>query len=246
MKSVSSKRVLPKIDVADVSMKKRVFYTELSYILGLVIMAFAAAFTEKADFGMSMVVAPAYILHLKISELLPWFSFGVAEYFFQGILVIVTIIVMRKFKLSYLFSFVTALIYGTLLDLAMALISPLPDTYFAVRVVWYILGTVLCSLAVSLFFHTYISPEAYELIVKELSAKFRCDINKVKTAYDCFSVVLGIALSFSFFGFGVFEGVKLGTIICAALNGFLISRFSKLLEKLFEFRSKFKIQRFFE
>ena len=48
-------------------MKKKVFYTELSYILGLVIMAFAAAFTEKADFGMSMVVAPAYILHLKLS-----------------------------------------------------------------------------------------------------------------------------------------------------------------------------------
>ena len=40
-------------------MKKRVFYTEISYILGLVIMAFAAAFTEKANFGMSMVVAPA-------------------------------------------------------------------------------------------------------------------------------------------------------------------------------------------
>lgn len=46
-------------------MKKRVFYTEMSYALGLIIMAFAAAFTEKADFGMSMVVAPAYILHLN-------------------------------------------------------------------------------------------------------------------------------------------------------------------------------------
>ncbi len=49
-------------------MKEKVFYTELSYALGLIIMAFAAAFTEKADFGMSMVVAPAYILHLKVSE----------------------------------------------------------------------------------------------------------------------------------------------------------------------------------
>jgi uncharacterized membrane protein YczE len=48
-------------------MKKKVFYTELSYVLGLLIMAFAAAFTEKANFGMSMVVAPAYILHLKLA-----------------------------------------------------------------------------------------------------------------------------------------------------------------------------------
>ena len=225
--------------------KKRVFYTELSYVLGLVIMAFAAAFTEKADFGMSMVVAPAYIIHLKVSELLPWFTFGVAEYFFQGVLLLITVIVMRKFKLSYLLSFVTALIYGTLLDLAMMIIAPLPDEAFAIRIVWYIIGTVMCSFAVSLFFHTYLAPEAYELIVKELSGKYSIGINKVKTTYDCISVVLGIVLSFAFFGFGVFKGVKLGTIICAVINGFLIGRFSALMEKHFDFRNKLKIEKFF-
>ena len=227
-------------------MKKKVFYTELAYVFALVIMAFAAAFTEKADFGMSMVVAPAYILHLKLSQILPWFSFGVAEYFFQGILLIATVIIMRRFKLSYLFSFVTAIIYGTLLDIAMTLISPLPDSAFAMRVLWYVLGTVFCSFAVSLFFHTYISPEAYELIVKELSEKWNLNINKVKTAYDCFSVVLGIALSFSFFGFGVFEGVKLGTVLCALINGFLIGRFSALLERGFVFENRLKIEKYFK
>lgn len=226
-------------------MKKKVFYTELSYVLGLVIMAFAAAFTEKADFGMSMVVAPAYIIHLKVSQFLPWFTFGVSEYAFQGVLIVVTVIIMRRFKRSYLFSFVTAVLYGTLLDIAMKIISGLPDEQFAIRIAWYALGTVLCSLAVSLFFHTYLSPEAYELIVKELSQKLNCNINKVKTAYDCFSVVLGIILSFSFFGFGVFEGVKLGTVICALINGFLIGRFSKLLEHFFEFKNKFNLEKYF-
>ena len=227
-------------------MKKRVFYTEISYILGLVIMAFAAAFTEKANFGMSMVVAPAYILHLKVSEILPWFTFGVAEYVFQGLLIIITVLIMRKFKISYLFSFVTAVIYGTLLDCAMTLISTLPENTFAIRLLWYVLGTVLCSFAVSLFFHTYISPEAYELIVKEVAQKFNFNINKVKTSYDCISVVLGIIMSFAFFGFGVFKGVGVGTIFCALINGFLIGRCSKLLEKHFDFKNKFKIQKYFE
>ena len=226
-------------------MKKKVFYTELSYVMGLVIMAFAAAFTAKADFGMSMVVAPAYILHLKMSQLLPWFSFGVAEYFFQGMLVLLTIIIMRKFKLSYLFSFVTAVLYGTLLDIAMDIIAPLPESSFAIRVLWYVLGSVFCSFAVSLFFHTYISPEAYELIVKELAAKTGVDINKIKTAYDCTSTVLGIVMSFAFFGFGVFEGVKLGTVICALVNGFLIGRFTKLLEKYFVFENRFSLEKYF-
>ena len=222
-------------------MKKKVFYTELSYVFALVILAFGAALTEKADFGMSMVVAPAYILHLKVSQLLPWF----AEYFFQGILVLITVAVMRRFKLSYLLSFVTAVIYGTVLDIAMSLIAPLPDGTFAIRVLWYILGTVLSSLAVSLFFHTYISPEAYELIVKELAGKFSIDISKVKTAYDCTSTVLGIVMSFAFFGFGVFEGVKLGTVICALVNGFLIGRFTKLLEKHFTFENRFSLEKYF-
>ncbi len=227
-------------------MKKRVFYTEISYALGLVIMAFAAAFTEKADFGMSMVVAPAYIIHLKVSEFLPWFTFGVAEYCFQGVLVFATIIVMRKFKLSYLFSFVTAILYGTILDFAMNTIAFLPENTVAIRLLWYVIGTVLCSFAVSLFFHTYLSPEAYELIVKEISVKYKWDINKVKTAYDCFSVVLGIIMSFAFFGFGVFKGVGAGTIVCAFINGFLIGQFTKLLEHFFEFKNKLKIQKWFE
>ncbi len=209
-------------------------------------MAFAAAFTEKADFGMSMVVAPAYIIHLKVSEFLPWFTFGVAEYCFQGVLVLATIIVMRKFKLTYIFSFVTAILYGTVLDFAMNTIAFLPENTVAIRLLWYVIGTVLCSFAVSLFFHTYLSPEAYELIVKELSVKYKWDINKVKTAYDCFSVVLGIVMSFAFFGFGVFKGVGVGTIICAFINGFLIGQFTKLLERFFEFKNKLKIQKWFE
>ena len=138
------------------------------------------------------------------------------------------------------------MLYGTLLDGAMALIAPLPDNAFGIRIVWYVVGTVLCSLAVSLFFHTYLAPEAYELIVKELSRKTKKDINVIKTGFDCFSVVLGIVLSFSFFGFGVFEGVKLGTIICAFINGFLISRFSKLLERAFDFKDKLNVQKYFK
>ena len=189
-------------------MKKRVFYTEVSYILGLIIMAFGAAFTELANFGMSMIVAPAYILHLKVSETLPWFSF------------------------------VTALLYGTILDRAIYIVSFCKNDTMGIRILWFVLGSVLCSIAVSLFFHTYISPEAYELIVKEISAKFSININKVKTVYDCISASLAVVLSFGFFGFGVFRGVGIGTIICALINGWMIGKISAFLEDRFEFVNK--------
>ena len=61
-------------------MKKSVFYTELSYVFGMLILALGFAMMTYADFGLSMVVAPAYLLHLKVSQYLPFFSFGTAEY----------------------------------------------------------------------------------------------------------------------------------------------------------------------
>ena len=42
---------------------KRTFYTEVAYILGIVVLAAGNALMEKANLGMSMVVAPAYLLH---------------------------------------------------------------------------------------------------------------------------------------------------------------------------------------
>ena len=59
-------------------MKQRIFYTEACYLIGIVTMALGTAMMTLADFGVSMVVAPAYLLHLKISEYLPFFSFGMA------------------------------------------------------------------------------------------------------------------------------------------------------------------------
>ena len=61
---------------------KRICSAELAYVLGIVILAFGTALMERAGFGMSMVVAPAYLLHLKLSQTLPWFTFGVSEYVF--------------------------------------------------------------------------------------------------------------------------------------------------------------------
>lgn len=89
---------------------KRTFYTEMAYIIGIVTLAFGTALMERADFGMSMVVAPAYLIYLKISDYLNWFSFGMAEYCFQAFLIIVLVIILRGFKRKYLFSFITAFI----------------------------------------------------------------------------------------------------------------------------------------
>lgn len=227
-------------------MKKKTMYTEWAYVLGIVILALGTALMEKADFGMSMVVAPAYLLHLKISQTLPFFSFGMAEYTLQAAILVLLAVVMRRFRLSYLFSFCTAVIYGFALDGVMLLAALLPPGATALRMAYYLLGMLLCSAGVSLLFHTYISPEAYELFVKEVSARAGMDIHRFKTLYDCASCAIGVLLSFAFFGLWQFEGVKLGTIFCALVNGSIIGACTRFFEGRFEFRDGLPYRKLFE
>ena len=210
---------------------KRIFYCELAYFAGLFILAFGTALMEKADFGISMVVAPAYLIHLKLSESVSFFSFGMSEYFFQAVLLVLLALVMRKFKKSYILSFATAFLYGTVLDLAISIVALFPCSGFVWQAIFYVAGLILCAIGVALLLQTYFPPEAYELVVKELSAKFHVTVGKTKTIYDCCSCALAIVFSVCFFK--TFVGEKWGTIVCAMVNGWLIGKISWLLDKNF-------------
>ena len=237
---------------------KRTFYFELCYILGLSLLAVANAFMSWGDYGMGVVVAPAYLLHLKLSQIWPFFSFGMAEYLTQALVLLLMIFILRKFKVTFLFSFGTAVLYGLILDGAMKVTTFLPTEetvlalglpemgFAAVRLVVYLLADVVATFGIALLFKTYITQEAYDLIVKELALKYRWDLGKVKTTYDCISFVVAIVLSFAFFGFGHFEGIKIGSVVTTFVNGTLIGLWTKLLDKKFEFRDGLPLRKYFE
>lgn len=226
-------------------MKKRVFYTELAYILGVFTLAVGTAMMEKGGLGLSMVVAPAYILHLKISQYLPFFSFGMAEYTFQAVLILIMILLLRKAKATYLFSFVTTVIYGFMLDGVIVLLSFLPISDILSRIAIYTAGMVVCSLGVALMFRTYIPQAAYEMFVKETSAHFTVPIHKIKLAYDYISCGVAIMLSFLFFGFWQFYGIGWGTVACTLVNGSFITMWTKLLEKYWDFSDGLFLRKYF-
>ena len=217
---------------------QRVLYREWAYIFGLLTMGLGAACMEYAGFGMSMVVAPAYIIHVKIAEFWPLFSFGVAEWVFQLFLLVLLCLVIRRFKVSYLFSFATAVIYGIVLDSMMALVHLLPHTLL-VRAILYVLGMVITSAGVAFFFRTYLAPEVYELFVKLVAEKHKLAIHRVKLVYDIGSCLLGALLSLALFGFKTLVGVGWGTVVCALINGHIIGFFTKLYDRLWRYEDRF-------
>ena len=85
--------------------KKLCISSEVTYALAIILLALAVAMLTAADFGISMVVAPAYLLSLKVGVI----TFGQAEYIIQAGVFILLCLVIRKFKPIYLMSFVTCL-----------------------------------------------------------------------------------------------------------------------------------------
>lgn len=115
-------------------MQKRKFSTELAYVIGLILLAASVACVERANLGISMVSAPSYLLHLKLSQFSSFFTFGTTDYLFQALLIATMALLIRKIRLYYLFSFITALLSGKTLDGLMALLRLVPmDTLYTGR-----------------------------------------------------------------------------------------------------------------
>lgn len=220
-------------------MKKIQNFGEWAYVFGIIFLAIGVMMFTKADMGMSMVVAPAYLISMKVSFL----TFGMAEYVFQAILLIVFCLVLRKFSWKYLFSFATALIYGAVLDLVLLIMKNINPVTLTSRVAFFAGGMLISSMGIAFFFRTYLPLEVYELFVKGISERFNWSTSKFKIVYDCCSCVLAIVMSLLFFG--RLQGIGLGTVICALANGNLIGWTSRLLEKYIDFSPATKWYKFF-
>ena len=214
--------------------KKRIFPAELAYLLALVLLAFAVAMLTTAGFGVSMIVAPAYLVSLKVSIL----SFGQAEYVLQAGLFIVFCLVMRKFKAVYLSSFVTCLIYGAVLDLWRLLpvfnpnVTAPGSMAVPLRIVMFVFGILLTSLSVACFFKTYLYPQVYDFFVKGVSARFHIKRSFFKTCFDLSCLAVGSAMTLLFFG--KFVGISFGTLFMALITGTVIGFFGKILDKVLD------------
>ncbi|MGM9662141.1 MAG: YitT family protein [Oscillospiraceae bacterium] len=215
-------------------------FGELSFLVGTLLLPLGTAMMARGDFGLSVVVVPAYLLSQKIGFL----TFGMAEYCLQGVLLVLFCLIMGRFRVCYLFSFFAAFLYGVVLDLWIPLIAAIPLNSLGARVLLYVVGMLVNAFAVSFYFRSYFPPQIYELIVKGLSGKFGVEMGKFKVGYDLASCAVGLVLSLLFFGRIV--GIGVGSVVCAFLNGRLISFWCRVLDRVFDFSPRFPAwQRFF-
>ena len=226
--------------------KKLPFPTEFAFVVGLMLLSLGTCLMAKADFGMSMIAAPAYLLHLLLSKTVSTFyTFGRCEIILEIFVVLLMCIIIKRIRVTYLFSIMAGVLYGTFLDIWIFIFKDYEVTTFVTRLIPFLLGQVVTAFGIALLFKSYFPPAAYDFFVKEVSTNFHIKLSIFKTAFDITFCIISIILSFLIFGFGHFEGIKIGTIFVALVNGTTIGMATKIIDKIFDFYDMFKIRKLF-
>ena len=70
----------------------------IMWVLGMVLCPLGVALSARAGFGVSMIEAPVYVTYLRLSQSFPKFTFGMAEYLVQALVLILLCVLIKKFK----------------------------------------------------------------------------------------------------------------------------------------------------
>ena len=211
---------------------------EAAWVIGIFVCSLGVCLCTKADFGLSMIAAPPYILHYALRGILPWFTQGRAEYVWQAVLLFGMCLAVRRFRWRYLLSFAAAFVAGKSIDLWFLLLGG-NGAYenMAVRILAFAAGELLTSVAIAFVFRTTWPVQIYELLVREIADRYSFDVNRVKMVNDVSLFVLSAALSFLLTG--GFHGFGIGTVLITAVNAPLIALCGKVLDRRFTFDSRF-------
>ena len=211
--------------------KKTIKLGEASWIIGNLLCALGNCLVSKSAFGLSAIIAPAFILNRKIGFL----TVGFCEYIIQGILLVLCCIIIGKFKGKFIATICNIIFYGASFDIVNSLLSFMHPSNIASRIIVAIIGTLITGFAVAIMLRTYIPPSIYEIFVKEVAEAKGFNVNKMKLIFDASMLALSLTMMFILLGEFRFDLIGILTVISAFLNSILIAFFGKILDKHLDF-----------
>ena len=231
-------------------MKKIRKASELLWIFGLIFVALGVSICSKANLGVSMIAAPAFVVFEAIAPLVPNLSVGVTEYIIQGLMLVVLCVIVGRFNWRYLLAFGVAVLYGYILNFFLWLMQGFDPNAVWQRWVMLLVGDAVTALGVACFFRTYMPLQVYELFVAEVTERFKLNIHRTKWVFDITLLVISVVLALTLFGDAAtfdwrnigstaFHSIGLGTLVTTAINSPLISWMGKLVDRFFEPDARF-------
>lgn len=193
------------------------------YLVGLVVLAFGITLAVNSNLGVSPVTSLPYVvsqvLHVTLGTctVIVYTCYIFLQMLLKG----------GKFQPVLLLQLVFSTVFGYLVDAAKLLLADfLPITYFG-QLAMLAASIVLLSFSLVLYIDVKIASMPPEGLVTCIADKLGKPFPKIKTLFDCVSVLVGLTLCFLFLGKVV--GIREGTIVTALLVGKLTGFFRKQL-----------------
>ena len=201
---------------------------ELALILVVIMNSFGVVLMLYSGSGISAISSVPY----AFSEVIKNISLGTFTYIFHSLLVLVLMILRRKFVGEYLFSFVIGFCFGKFVDIHAAWINYLPLTITS-RIIYFIMSYFIISFGIALSNRCGLPIIPTDLFPRELSNIIKVSYSKIKIICDLTCLLTTAVLTFIFLGH--VKGLGIGTVFAAFTMGKAVDFIGKILDKKLEF-----------
>lgn len=215
-------------------MSEKAVHTHLSHpvrrvflmCLGFATMAFGIAFSIKAELGTSPISSAPYVLSL-ISGL----SVGTTTILVNTVFILSQVAVLRhRYEPFQLLQFPMVVLFGLLIDLAEAVLAPLPVGGYLQKWILCAVGIVLVGVGVSEEVAAKLVTTPGEGLVLAICKVAPLQFGYMKVGFDVALVCISVALSFLFLH-GLY-GVREGTLAAAVCVGFIAKGMGRVMKKV--------------
>ncbi|MGL5329191.1 MAG: DUF6198 family protein [Peptostreptococcaceae bacterium] len=211
--------------------EKRLFSGELALILGLVFNSFSNTLMVKSGMGISAISSVSYSLSLIFDKI----TLGTWNYIFQGSLILILVLITKKFKIEYIICFFLAVIFGNMMDFFdIVIIQNLPVNLL-LRIIYFIVSFILVSVGISFLLKCTMPVLPIDTFTRDLTEYLKVPYQKIKTIFDL--SCLGTTIVLTLLYLDGFRGIGIGTIACALITGKVVSRINDFMEERFYFKS---------
>lgn len=221
------------MEVNSVAGKKPVLRGELALVVAVIINSFGVVLMLYSGSGISAISSVPF----AFSEVLPQLSLGTWTYIFQGLLVLILMILQKRFVPQYLFSFVVGFVFGKLLDLHELWINILPTPLF-MRVIYFVISYLLICFGIALSNRCCLPIIPTDLFPRDLSKITGVKYSKIKISFDVICLAVTAAMT------GIFlrhiDGLGVGTVLAAFTMGKVVGLMGDFLDRHVQFTSFLK------
>lgn len=192
------------------------------FACGVVVNSFAIALITKGDMGTSQISSVPYVLSMRFP-----LSFGAMTFVMNMLFIVLQIVLLRRrFRPVQLLQIVVNLLFSSMIDVSMSLLSFLTPTMLWQRLACIVAGCCIMGFGIVIEVSPNVLMVPGEGAVRALSIVSHVKYGTTKIVFDITLIAVAVALSFVFFG--ELRGVGLGTVVSALCVGSIINAINRL------------------